>query len=1539
VSLPQLTFGLNNPDADNTIYVSSNASDNDLTLVIGTTAAASFTPASTVVDESQAGTVTGSLLYLKLSPLNLTAAEFAAIKADAPGWQIVPFASEQVLGMTPTSALSLSPGSTFELKIGALADAGAQGSSASLTVDVYRVTPITVGNLVFPTHFSVALATPPHAGEQLSQDVDVDFLANEVVNTVSGYNTVENALTLAFYAGSRGRPVPASAATQFVLSFVYATDANGYGALCTPAQVQPPFGVKAGVNAGSWKITPQLGQQSPSWVIKPPAGEPIVGSGPYASVAILIQNLVTNFQPGPTVALLSYSGIEGYADGTFTLLINKQPHVQITSLSVTPDPAVLTDGAAEVEISWQVSDAGTMTLAPFSVDVTGKTSYRGVITDNTPITLTAQGVALANLGNVALANVTAKVLPVINSFVAQPQEMYAGDLPTAVELSWNVNTNEQLELISSQGPPDPNRYSAQGTVSKQINGPQMLTLLPLGQDKGDPVVQRSLILSAFTPQAASHSVPATYVAAPPNASMVLASDGSQVSAVDTIAYQPVSSGVPAGSGPAGMVFSADGSTLYVANSGDGTVSVISVAATGSAPQYTFTAASTVTVGGAPQRLALSPDGKYLYVSVDKGTDPGQLVVVRTGAQPAVVFSLNVGVAPRGVACMPSGAQIFVANSDANANSVTVIGRALNGVHSVVGTIGNLTGATDVAVSLDGSVLLVACAGANAVVAVDAVHPEAPRFSMPTGAGPVSVSLMPTGTYAVAANGGSNTVSLIAIGSSPNKCRVLTSTQLTGNPAEVAVTPDAGLVLVGTGSALSVITLATYQAAQTMPSVGGQPTGVAVSPDDSTVLAWHNALMTISRGKPSTGLFSYDVASQTVTPQLEDSQVVAFAFHPTASANTAFLVTKGGTAVEVYDTGSWSSTGSIPLEGGGQPVALACSADGSALFVLTVASDRSAILAGFALTSGYPTLTTLAARGAGGSPGSTLTLAVAPDASAVYLTDLGSGLLTVVKRHQDGGYAVSGNPIQVGTYPGASALSPDGRALYVACAGQLNGTLVRVETTSLHMDSVVLPSNAFTELVAMAVSPDGNRIFAVDQVAAGVRVLDAASLRLVQTLGWSSGAEMPNGIGVASDGSAVYTANIVSGNLGLLSQVQAGTGLHDAEQGYGGEGYGEQGNGEQGYVEQGYVEESVFRAGEVPRELSGAPAYQGLFLRDYVGQTPSSGNTTGAWTTCPDIWASGQALLPNPDQTLVQGYNTNTPPANTIYVSGAGEDNLVYVRGLNTVNGASTSRVWLYYVNGGGDPSLMLWPNNWMNQGVTQLNNSNTYIEVSSSALNEIDYTFPPFDWKAVPVNGHYCMIAWVEVPPISEPATDPRSGIGYIGTWNQLASFVQTHPNMGWLNTTDVPTPTNQTWTLNMALTGPPVGGLFKAGLQFTNIPTDASFSMSIVGPDSKGSITVPKTPVTSSGETYLVPLDWTGHDNFAGSALVTYYAGATPTPPGANIQTIAAANSTGLVGMVADPLIGAFRGKVYETGLVEGGFQQQWLTTVGMVQINLKPS
>jgi DNA-binding beta-propeller fold protein YncE len=939
---PHLVFEIDSAGAANTIYVTSDASVNDITLKIATTATATFTPATTVVPESQASTATGSLLYLDLTPLQLTSAEFEAISPKTSGWQIVMFPAGQLIGMTPDADTTLEVNDTIDISIGALAPAQATGASVSLTVNVFRVGGITIGNLPFPTNFSVALATPPVGGQDLSQDLTVDLATPDVVNSIPGYDPVNNQLAFAFFAGPRGRAVTPGPASQFNLSFVYATDPSGYGALCTPDQVKPPFEVITGVNASAWKITPNRSEQSPSWTLRPPTTGPIVREGPLGTVGILANNLITNFQPGPTLALISYSGFDGYADGVFTLPIEKHGHVAINSLTVTPNPTVLDNGAAEVTVSWKVQNAGTMTLAPFDVDVTDKPSYQGTITDTTQITLTAEGTYLSSAGNIAIRNTTAVVLPVIDSFDATPRAAYAGDLPREIDLSWNVNTNEQLQLKSSAEPPDPNRYNAVGTVSKVISEPQMFTLVPLGQS-GGPTVERSIVVSAFTPQTSSWPLTASFVAAPPNASFVLASDGkANVVAVDTMVYKPVSGPVPVGAAPAGMAFSADGSRLYVANSGDGTVSVLTVAATASAPQYEFTSVGSVTVGGSPRELALSPDSKYLYVTVDGGSGAGRLVVLSAAGQPTVISTLNVGTAPRGLTVMPSGAQIFVANS--GSSTVTVIGRAPDGHHSVVDTLTGVSTARDVAVSPDGNTLLVVCPTAGAVIAINAVHPQAPRNTITVGSSPQQVALVPGGAYAVITNQGDGTVSLLTVGSTPSACRQLAGGIAVGsNPDAVAVTPDAGLVLVGCSGpdALAVVTLAEYQTAQAPPAIGGQPTGVRVAPDGKTAVGWHDANQYFSIGKPSTGLFVYDVASETVTPQLATTPVIDFIYDPTTDASAAFLVQHGQQNVSLVATDTWSVTSTIDLSADttGTPVALASSGDGTIVFVLT--ADTSA----------------------------------------------------------------------------------------------------------------------------------------------------------------------------------------------------------------------------------------------------------------------------------------------------------------------------------------------------------------------------------------------------------------------------------------------------------------------------------------------------------------------------------------------------------------------------------------------------------------------
>ena len=99
------------------------------------------------------------------------------------------------------------PGATANVKIGRLAAAHATGPSVSIVLTAYRVPPVTAGNLSFPVYVGVSLATPPDGGEQLSQDLVIALLSPDVVNTVAGYDSVANQLSLAFLAGPQGRPV------------------------------------------------------------------------------------------------------------------------------------------------------------------------------------------------------------------------------------------------------------------------------------------------------------------------------------------------------------------------------------------------------------------------------------------------------------------------------------------------------------------------------------------------------------------------------------------------------------------------------------------------------------------------------------------------------------------------------------------------------------------------------------------------------------------------------------------------------------------------------------------------------------------------------------------------------------------------------------------------------------------------------------------------------------------------------------------------------------------------------------------------------------------------------------------------------------------------------------------------------------------------------------------------------------------------------------------------------------------------------------
>jgi len=1161
-AFPQLSFQINNQDAANTIYITTDPTVNKLTFAISTnTNGTLFTPGQ-LVPKSQAGTATGSLLYLDLTALNMSSQEFAALTFSAQGWTFQGFTdSGQVVCMTPTSNVTLNSGAgnAIDVSIGNLTLSNPPSSeSVQLVTTAYRVQNITLGNLGIPTNFKVLLQVPPDKKDRdLHDSLQLNVPQIFVVNSIPSYTPVANSLSFTLSPGSTKRKIVAGDDTEFVVTFVYADAVPGYGALATPQQAVQ-FAVTAGINAQSWSITPGTNLQNPSWLLKPPSGKPIIGSGAQSTVEFLIGNIVTNFQPGPTLMLVSYSGVPGYQDGSYAVLLQKTPHVDIQSLTVTPNPTHLVNGQAQVTLNWTVYNGGTLTLMPLYQDVTGKTSFTATIRDTTVFTLEAQGLQLANAGNIAFKNVQAKVLPVINSFDADPSAIYKGDFSRNVYLSWNVNTNENVVISSSVSGPgvvsgDSNQYPPIGSVTKSISRPQMLTLSPVN-DQSNLMLRRNIVLSAFDvqPTTMNTSFGASYVLAAPNAGFVAATNTAQnqIAILDTLGYQTMGSTVATGKAPLGMAFSSDGSTIFVANSGDGTVSIVNVTATGAMPPYSIASGGTLTAGGSPQQVALSPDGMYLYVSVDNGTETaGSLVVFKKNGTTFKQFtSITIGKSPRGVAVAPSGAQIFVANF--TDNTVSVIGVSNSGGHSLVNTIANLqSGPVGLAVTPDGGTLLVACSGSNTVFGINTEFPGvSPRTSYTVGSSPRQIVVAPGGAYAYVANYGDGTLSLLSYDVNPQNCKVLKSGIPAGtNPSSLTLPSKGGVVTVANNgqNSLTVVTLAEYQGQPQSPSVVAQPTSVATSPDGGQVWVWHNSLLNIRGSGASTGFSVYETQSGTVTQQMAGTQVIDCVIAPVAGVNRAFLTQVNLNAISVLDTNTYQPTHTLTIQPrpsalNRYPTSLGISGDGSR--VCAVVSDGQGAYSLVVYETDFATDTyTLVAdlQMFTTSPQPTFVLlAVGPDGSSVFVVDSISGKLWKVQEDGTGAYAVVQTPVMVGSIPSAITILPDGSKVFVFNKGGLTNSISIVDAQNLGVQTVFLPeivtSISINDIVA---SPDGTKIFATDGVAAGIRVLDARSLRFVQTISWTANVQFPFGIAVLPDGSRIFTANVNSNNLGIIQQVQ------------------------------------------------------------------------------------------------------------------------------------------------------------------------------------------------------------------------------------------------------------------------------------------------------------------------------------------------------------------------------------------------------------------
>ena len=117
--------------------------------------------------------------------------------------------------------------------------------------------------------------------------------------------------------------------------------------------------------------------------------------------------------------------------------------------------------------------------------------------------------------------------------------------------------------------------------------------------------------------------------------------------------------IAVGNFPDCLAISPDSQTVYVANSGSNSVTVIDVA-------VNYAVEATVTIPNNINFLALSPDGKTLFVSEEpQGSGPGVVEVynVTIPASPSLMATVTAGYYPKCMAVSPDGEKLYVANGN------------------------------------------------------------------------------------------------------------------------------------------------------------------------------------------------------------------------------------------------------------------------------------------------------------------------------------------------------------------------------------------------------------------------------------------------------------------------------------------------------------------------------------------------------------------------------------------------------------------------------------------------------------------------------------------------------------------------------------------------------------------------------------------------------------------------------------------------------------------------------------------------------------
>jgi hypothetical protein len=1126
----QLSFSFDNGGVPNTVYITTDESENKLVLTITSDVAnTSFTPGE-LVPPNDADNARGSILYLDLSPLKLTTEEFNKVECKADNWDWASYAPAFIC-LTPKTDITLGngPGDEINININKLTISKTPTTSGvSMSVSYYRVSPITLlDSLPLTSYFSVVVQAAPGGHENLHDAIACQLSTEPYIcNSIPGYDPVSNNLSFILKAGPKPVTVNAGPATVFTVSMVYAHAAPGYGALTTPQKAIQDITVTHGQNASEWKITKDADLQNPCWRMVPPADKPLVGTGTKSTVQFNISNIITDFEPGPTILIVEYKDVPGYDAGSFSILLTKIQHVSIADVYVTPNPSYLDKKEeSNVHVQWNVSDAGTMMLYPIAENVTGKSFIDTKIPQTTRFSLVAQGKLLSANGNVATKSVNALVLPKINCFSADPTYIYYKSFPTVVELAWNVNSPGKVSLVSTVTGRDPHSFNPVASVEINIAKPQMITLEPQGVKNA--LYMRNVVIAAFKAAVRTEGTAEVLlgefvympsanvlfnVAYPANFLYTLDADTLKN------VVEPIQVGVPIS-----LALSPDASLLYVACLGEAAIRVFQIkqSADGKIAVTPFTS---IGVGEImPYSVAVSRSGNELYLlAINQGTSTIIIFSKSADNQFKQLQKFDTPAMCAQWAVSPWGDKIIASTIPFSNTDLFVYTRQGDG--SFAFTLKLTPGFTAIspAITPNGEYFFI-CHLMFDKVSIVSTKTWAILDIVATHAKPHAIVFSASSDYAfIKCESG---VTLMGYNRATERYRIVDMNIPipAGNSSSPYISSSGNQVFISNGydkSKLTTITMAGYEKGIGFTGLQIQPTSALAGA--TNVLVWQDVRI---RPEPaSTGAVAIQIANHQATTVLSGLTIYDITY---SRDNTLLYVIQGQgetITVNVKDAGDYSDKGQVAGLAG-TPAQLLVNTDGSLLFIALSSANGTKNSVAIVRTLDMQVAATIALQATAGVK--LLPMVCLPDSSKIFIAQKES---ISILEHGAGGYTLSSKTITLADTLQSLAMFPDGSSLVgINSSGQ---TISLINATTYAMRPIRVPASFSTRMAGLAISPDGSNIALSANDKAAVLFVDTKTYSSIYAVATEQSPQYPVYL---PDGSQLFVA--CQNGVGVIKQVQ------------------------------------------------------------------------------------------------------------------------------------------------------------------------------------------------------------------------------------------------------------------------------------------------------------------------------------------------------------------------------------------------------------------